>query len=355
MMYPRLLLAHQLLRPDGALFVSIDDHEAPRLALLLDEIFGHGNHVVTLYIQVRYPGKTLAEKHDFQKVIEQVLVYRKSSDFRPKRPLKPYNINKFCWRVTETKPGHPVTLGHRSGMLLPPTHYTIARVAPDIDALKQVWATGTVLKGNASGKFFAEHLAPRKGCDGLGMLYKVFGIGEDGLGYRYFTGPQRASAAWGKFYSGVPQQRRQALALGLDQTPVPIVNHANFADAYGNCNHEGGVTFRGGKKPIAFLQFLLAMATDDDDIVLDFFAGSGSTGHAVMALNAADGGKRRFILVQKAEVMPGPLPTIAALTRARLRHAGESLQGRAIEMGFRAWRAEACCLSAGRRVLPTDI
>ena len=79
MMWPRLQLLKALLSDDGVILVSIDDNESHRLKCLMDEIFKEYNYLVTYYIQLRYPEKTLTEKSDYQKVIEQVLVYKKSS------------------------------------------------------------------------------------------------------------------------------------------------------------------------------------------------------------------------------------------------------------------------------------
>ena len=74
--------------------------------------------------------------------------------------------------------------------------------------LKETWATGSLARVRASAvKFFELYLAERKETDGLGCIYKVSGIGEDGLGYRYISGPKKASANKGKFYSGIPLNR----------------------------------------------------------------------------------------------------------------------------------------------------
>lgn len=72
-----------------------------------------------------------------------------------------------------------------------PGEYEIKKVNPDIDKLKETWASGSILKNNASGKFFNDFIAPRYKIDGYGVLYKVSGIGNDGLGYRYFSGPKK--------------------------------------------------------------------------------------------------------------------------------------------------------------------
>ncbi len=79
MMYPRLKLLRDLLSEDGVIFISIDDNEVSGLKFLCNEIFGEENFLFPFYYQVRYPGKTLVEDSDFQKIIETVLVYKKSS------------------------------------------------------------------------------------------------------------------------------------------------------------------------------------------------------------------------------------------------------------------------------------
>lgn len=241
MMYPRLKLAKNLLREDGVIFISINDSESDRLKAICNEVFGEENYLVTMYIQVRYADKTLAEKNDYQKLIEQIHVYQKRG-FVPNKESEDYTIDKFCWQISEKKPGKKMILGKRDVEIFPEGTYDITQVRPHIDGLKETWATGTVLKANASGKFFGDFIAPRKDEDGLGTLYKVYGIGEDGLGYRYFTGPKRVDATKGKFFSGVPLDRRQQLADGESKKYKPIVNWHDFSDAFGNCRHEGAWT-----------------------------------------------------------------------------------------------------------------
>jgi adenine-specific DNA-methyltransferase len=103
------------------------------------------------------------------------------------------------------------------------------------------------------------------------IISKVIGIGEDGLGYRYFTGPKKENSTKGKFYSGVPITRREELANGLSLKIKPINNLYNLADSFGNCRHEGEIEFRNGKKPLALLKILFDMALSSDDLVLPGF------------------------------------------------------------------------------------
>jgi len=272
----RLEVAKELLRDDGVIFVQCDDNEAAYLKVLMDEIFGRENNEVTMYIQVRYSQKTLSEKNYYQKLIEQVHVYSKGN-FVPNREQEEYTIDKFVWEIIELSSGMKVKIGNKDAIVFKPGEYTIRKGEPGINKLKETWASGTVLKSNASGKFFNDYIAPRTNIDGYGVLYKVFGIGEDGLGYRYFTGPKKKGATKGKFYSRLPLNRLKEIKEGKSYKFKVIENFYNFADNFGNCRHEGGVELRGGKKPEILLKKIIEIATKPGDIVLDFFMGTGTT------------------------------------------------------------------------------
>jgi len=371
MMLPRLKLARNLLSDDGVIFVSIDDNEAANLKLLMDELFGPENHLVTHYVQVRYASKTLAEKNDYQKLIEQVLIYQKGAHV-PIKKTEDYSLDKFCWRIVETKPGTKVSLGGRDVEIFPEGHYEITKVPPSIDALKETWATGSVLVANASGKFFGTYLAPRKKIDGLGVLYKVHGIGEDGLGFRYFTGPKKATATKGKFFSGVPTKRVEELKAGESLKAQPIPNFYDFAANFGNCRHEGDTDFRSGKKPMAFISELInqAVSKNEDAIILDFFAGSASTAHAVLDLNRGDDGNRKFIMVQlpeptyeiedgkkvpkkgHEEAFRGGYETVAQIGKERIRRVIKKIEA---EQGQKATNAEGILPGMADKALKLDL
>ena len=272
----RLDVAKILLRNDGVIFVQCDDSEAAYLKVLMDNVFDDATYATTIYVQVRYGQKTLSEKNDYQKLIEQIHIYHKK-DFKPIKPTEEYSIEKFVWEIVEINSGQHLELGSKPAVLFKPGEYEIIKKEASLAGLKETWATGTVLKNNASGKFFGTHIAQRVAIDGLGCLYKVEGIGEDGLGYRYFTGPKRSGATKGKFYSGIPTLRLEEMQSGESLKELVIPNFYNFADSFGNCRHEGGVELRSGKKPEALLKLIIEMATEENDIVLDFFCGTGTT------------------------------------------------------------------------------
>lgn len=303
-MSKRLKLAKNLLKEDGVMFISIDDNEFAQLRLLCDEIFGEDNLLDTFYIQVRYADKSLNEKDHFQKLIEQVLVYAKNKIlFIPNKPKSEYDIEKFKYRIVEKTKGKEIKLGNKKVIVFKPGDYELIKEEKgSIDLLKGTWASGSVLKGNTSGKFFHNYLEDRKKIDGIGFLYKVYGIGDDGIGHRYFTGPKKETATKGLFYSGVPLSRREELKDGGQSfKEKPIVNYYDFSGDFGNIRHEGGVDFRSGKKPTRLLKQLININSNKNALVLDFFAGSASTGHAVLDLNKEDEGQRSFILCTNNE------------------------------------------------------
>lgn len=96
-------------------------------------------------------------------------------------------------------------------------------------------------------------------------------------GFRYISGPKKATANKGKFYSGIPLGRLEELKNGGSFKYLPVSNFYDFAGSFGNCRLEGGVGFKGGKKPEVMLQTILNYFTSPGDLVLDSFLGSGST------------------------------------------------------------------------------
>lgn len=278
-MQPRIEILKEFLREDGFFCCHIDDAEGQYLKVLMDEILGRGNYLTTFYIQVRYPNKTLAEDSDYQKVIEQCHIYAKSKIYaKVNRPIQEYSIDKFKYKITELKQGEQLTLGNKKVEIFKEGEYTIEEIEPSIHGLKETWATGSLTRVKASaGEFFELYLASRKEEDGLGCLYKVYGIGEDGLGYRYISGPKKITANKGKFYSGIPMDRKEELKSGASYKLLPVTNFYDMSGNFGNCRLEGNADFKGGKKPEILLKLLLNYFTNPEDLVLDSFLGSGTT------------------------------------------------------------------------------
>lgn len=271
----RLEIAKHLLRQDGLIFIQIDDTEAPYLKVLCDEVFGKENFIISLYVQVRFEGKTLVEDMNFQKLIETTLVYGRSTLSKLNKQEEGYSKDDFCWEIIETGKPEMIDLGGKQVHLFKAGTYEIRKTESSDDALKEIWASGKILDGNSSGRFFRDYIEGRRDIDGLGALYKVPGIGDDGQSHRYFTGPKKAKATKGKYYQGMPTHRRGD--GGSKSKFLPIPNFYQMAESFGNCRHEGGVDFRNGKKPEVWIAKIIELATKPEDIVVDFFVGSGST------------------------------------------------------------------------------
>ncbi len=301
-MSKRLKSVRKLLSNDGVIFISIDDNEYAPLKLLCDDIFGAHNLLSIHHIQVRYANKSLNEKKAFQECIEYVLIYAKNiAEFTPNRPKEEYSLAPFKFRIKELVDKEEIQIGDRTVKVFKKGEWEIEEIDGNIDGLKETWVTGSIYSGTGHGKMYQKIVEPRLKEDGYQCLYKVYGLGEDGLGYRYFTGPQKTTATKGKMFTGVPLDKRNEINNGKALKLKVIPNFYDFSADFGNIRHEGGVGFNSGKKPTKMLKQFLNYHIRKDILVLDFFAGSGSTGHAVIDLNEEDNGNRHFILCTSSE------------------------------------------------------
>ena len=292
LMRKRLVILHKMLDSDGFFACHIDDSESSYLKVLLDEIFGRSNYETTLYVRVRYPEKTLKQDMNYHKEIEQIHIYRKEYGAMPNFDYEVVGYEKFKYYVRELARGKETILGAKKVEIFEKDQYEIVEGKGSEDGLKEIWASGTILDGNSSGRFFRDYLTGRYKEDGLGVLYKVWGIGDDKFDYRYFTGPKRAGATKGKYYQGVPLSK---LNDEFITRKVAINNFYDMAGNFGNCRSEGGVEFRGGKKPELLLQLVLEHFSNPGDLILDSFLGSGTTTAVAHKMN------RRWIGIEMGD------------------------------------------------------
>lgn len=284
MMRDRLSLLKKLLRKDGIICVQIDDTEAHYLKLLMDEIYGRDNFFCPIYVQTVYPEKTLKQDRVFHDLVEQILVYKNSLSVKVNQENLEYNFEKFHWYIKENgKAVNTIELGGKKVEIFSKGSYSIEEGKPSRKGLKEIWASGTILDINSSGRFFRDYLAGRVKKDGLGSLYKVHGIGEDSYDFRYFTGPQRALATKGKYYQGIPLEILNDKKKTSNKKSIE--NFWNMAADFGNCSHEGGVELKSGKKPEVLIMKLMKYFSNKQDVVLDSFAGSGTTAAVAHKMN----------------------------------------------------------------------
>ena len=271
MMYPRMLLLKQFLREDGAIFVSIDDNELATLRLLMDEVFGVQNFVATVLWQKKYAvandHKTIAPMHDF------VLVYQRSPQWR--RNLLPRGNEKDTQYKFEDEKG-----------IFRNSDYTCNKTAEERPNLYYA-----VINPNTG-----EELWPKR--------TKVWAYSQE----EYARHIEEDLIYWGKDGKGkVPAYKRYKHALRNADGVVPqtlwLHDFAGHTDGSRKELREvlhdvPSVSDFATPKPTLLIQRILQIGTDTDSLILDSFAGSGTTGHAVLKQNAEDGGNRRFILVE---------------------------------------------------------
>ena len=301
----RLEVARELLSKEGAIYVSIDDKEQAYLRVLMDEIFGKENFLTQFNFQVRYADKSIAtETMSFKPLIEYTLMYAKdATQFEAIQPTVPYTDDKFMWQIQELESGRIEEIAGNKVEIFEKGQWSLKEVEPNMNALKETWISGSIYSKMSYGQVYQSIVEPRVDIDGNGALYKIYGRGDDGSGYRYYTNPQKAGASRGKMFSGMPLERKKQILNGEAVKLLPIVNFADFAGDYGNIRHEGGVALNSGKKPEKLLKMLLDYTTREGDIILDFFGGSGSTAATAHKM------KRQYISIEQMDYIEDKIVT----------------------------------------------
>jgi adenine-specific DNA-methyltransferase len=298
MMYPRLFLARNLLKDDGVIFVSIDDNEAHNLRLLMNEIFGEENFVDTIIWKKRYGGG--AKERYLVTLHEYALMYAKNKEyleplFIPSNPEDIERYYKLKDKNFETRGPfrtHPLeatkSMDTRNNLVYPIP-------GPDGDILpKRQWLWSRERALNALKKGELEFI---KGRDGWVVHTKQYWKDEDG-------------------------QVRQSKAFSVIDDVYTQHGTNEIIELFGNAK------IFPFPKPTGFLKPLiqLGVSSDSEDIILDFFGGSGSIAQATLELNEADKGNRRFIIAQipektgeDSEANKGGYQTIADICKDRIR------------------------------------
>ena len=319
-MYPRLLLARDLLSKDGVIFISIDDNEQANLKLLCDDVFGEENFVANFIRRSINSGKhdstTASVYHEnllvFSKNIEQIILNRREKSQEERNDLYPLQDEYIS-----TRGRHYISqLDKGSIQYSDSLNYPI--IAPDGSS---IWA------GNGfDDKSKVFRWSKEKVKWGIENNYIVFKKQKD---------------KW-KVYAKSYEFRDHNDNEIIPSNPYTTLDFITKDFSNFNATPELQKIFDGKNifdfpKPVVFIKDILKYATDKNSIILDFFAGSGTTGHAVMQLNAQDGGNRKFILCQIDQPISQDKPAyqfcinnnlppvISSITIERLKRAGEKI------------------------------
>jgi len=296
----RLRIAKRLLSEKGVVFISIDDNECFQLKLLCNEIFGETNCENVFTIKVRHENRILRQDIRYHQTTEYLLAYRKSNEFIPPRRINERDIeNDYKFNINTTKlPIKTELIGGYNVEIYDKNSYSIIQTLPGDGDLKSYSIRGSLItQSGSASEFYESNLRAKKEFDGFNTLYKVINMGTrgDGLGYRYIMQPPSKSVKNGTYFQGKPIKSKSDIG-------IPHPNFFDFVNEFNNVGYEGNIDFKNGKKPLMFLDKVFELANlSIDSVILDFFAGSGTTLHATMKLNAEDGGSRQCILVTNNE------------------------------------------------------
>lgn len=345
MLYPRAKLARNLLRDDGILFVSIDSTEVANLRLMLDEVFGEECFIIDLIWKKR---DGAPNDRNIGSVHEHILVYGKTLAAGSTRTLAEDRLN-----------------------LMPRTEkadaeYQEFREPGGPDPRGKFRKIDTTANAKGGRDVASLHFGVRNPTTGE-MCYP-----RDGTCWRHSKEEMDRLQADGRLYWGVNGTATTPMRkLFLSEAKPGMTTPSILPDMPLNQHAARELEVLFGQKsvfdtpkPTELLKLLAHLGCGRDDICLDFFAGSGSMGAAVMMLNAADGGRRRYVLVQLPEPIGdssesslsrdyclniGRPPIISELTKERLRRSGQRIKTEghnSVDVGFRAFRLDTSNLKA---------
>lgn len=323
MMYSRLRLARNLLCEDGAIFVSVDDNEITNIRRICDEIFGENNFFCQIVVQSNKRGQTYKQ---ISKTHEYLLIYTKTesaeffelekdgdkNDLNLEDNIGPYNIRELRNRNPKfgkfNRPGlfYPIYIdtsvvdkdGFSPVSLVSDDQYTVEVIPLNSTGGESCWRWGKELASkNIAYDTQSSNLVAKRKQDGGYNIYEK---------YRKTT--YKAKSIWDEVDVITEKGTVELGELGLSK-------YFDFP------------------KPVALLKKAISIEAKANDIILDFFSGSATTAHAVMQLNAEDGGSRKFIMVQLpepcakgTEAAKAGYKNICEIGKERIRRAGAKIK-----------------------------
>lgn len=320
MIYPRLVLARNLLADDGVIFISIDDNEQENLKKICDEVFGEKNFIAQVIWERAYAPvnlkKHFSENHDY------IICYAKDIDKA---------ICNGLPRASEANDRYS---------------------NPDNDP-RGIWKSSDLSVGPIVQEKVYEIITPsgRKVLPPEGYCWR--------LSKEKFKEFVKDNRIWfGKDGNNVPSIKRFLTEVKQSITPMTIWKYSEVGhsqDAKQNLKKLfDGKSFFDYPKSVELIKRCIQLYSNESSIIIDFFSGSATTAHAVMQLNAEDGGKRKFIMVQlpektdeKSEAFKAGYKNICEIGKERIRRAGEKikeeagLNGQDLDIGFRVLKLDS--------------
>ena len=291
MMYPRLALLSQFLAPDGVMFVSIDDVELPFLRILMDELFPHSQAKNRLACFVWETSGNFDNQAKVKNAHEYILAYSRRFEEFPAPPVIDMSIGKSSKlfrpeirnTIVKNGPKNPV-----SRIVLPvgfPADFNDGRIASRADKWPHYDTNIVIVDWK-----LAEAVIAESGWSSKQILEEFIASGFSPVGDTKGQETRFVISRTGAIEAIKTRTKSQSHVIS-------VIREVGTTQSTSEKLLDMGITFA-FPKPIELISYLVSMIADKSAIVLDSFAGTGTTAHAVLELNSRDGGNRRFILVQ---------------------------------------------------------
>ena len=350
MIYPRLKIAKDLLTDDGVILIHIDDNEYENLTKVGNEVFGEANFINIVTVKAKIGGVSgSSEGKSLKDATEFILIWAKNKamlDFNPTYireklfdRIKSYEAEGKSWKYTSimTKLDGKEVIGRDEKRNITYYGYKILETMSITSFAKQNGITEEEVYNRYADKIFQTTNAQSSVRQTVMKETAAFDYPMYGCEYIPIKGKNEGNTIE-ILYKG--EQRRMMMFLSdavtrIDSTYYYLDKITTLWDdiQYNNLTKEGSIEFPNGKKPVKLLQRIIELTCDKDSTILDFFSGSASTAHAVMQMNAEDGGKRKFIMVQIPEICEdnsdfkkAGFDTICEIGKERIRRAGQKIK-----------------------------
>lgn len=377
MMYPRLLLSRELLKDDGVIFISIDDNEVQNLKKLCDEVIGEDNFLNLISVKAKPSSGASGGGEDkrLKKNVEFLLCYTKDrnsfskfNDVYEERNLfsfiEEYREEGKSWKYTRVL----YSLGDKS-------YFTTVKDGSgnDIKIFKHEDVEFKTIKELADSDNITEEEAYIKYFDRVfrdtnaqsSIRQRVIEATDDkdtfySIEYMPISGRNKGEITT-LYYKGRNKDLIAWLSDVADKNNGELIKREKLGTLWDNFNwnnisKEGSIKYPNGKKPISFIRRMIELTSSEskDDIILDFFAGSGSTAHATIDLNEEDGGLRRSLSIQLPEIISKKdkkkyysdeelkhIETVADVFKERLIRSFKKYERQGKNLGFKVFKLDS--------------
>lgn len=328
MIYSRLLLARNLLADDGVIFIAIDDNELFNLKKICDEVFGTANFIGTIVTKCNPQGRN---KNNIDPVHEYHIVFAKSIIDMPLLKLKKSVAEGYRSLMRSGTNSRKTERPYRFYPILAKKEKVFMI---EKNEYEKIYSPNVGFNEN-----FIEELRKKYESAGFKFILPISKDGEEKVWQRTFD---RVAAECSNY---ICKGNKIEIPEEIERTPISLWTEDKYSNVSNGTNYLK--TLFSGQTPFSFpksiytVQDIISLISDKDAIVLDFFSGSATTAHAVMELNAEDGGKRKFIMVQLPEVCAetseaykAGYKNICEIGKERIRRAGEKITAD-VDTGFR--------------------